>query len=1237
MDALPFTTLADGRFQVTRLVGEGGMGVVYEAFDREQRAPIALKMMRSSSGESTLRLKTEFRSLRDLRHPGLVRLGELFVERSGCFFTMELVEGVDLLEHVWNHRAWPRKSRSKTTVTTKRPTGPSERTVWDADTLRLEVLFDEPKLRAALRQVAEALVALHAAGKVHRDVKPNNVLVTPQGRAVLLDFGLAVDHGDAIAQGLIEGTIEYMAPEQAAGAPAQAPADLYAVGAVLYEALTGRPPFTGDPLEIITNKRTFDPLAPSLMFAGTPPDLEELCMKLLARDPAARPSAGVLASALGDGTQTITQRFGKVDPAPETIFVGRTAELAALHQAFDDARDRPIAVLVSGESGLGKSALMRQFAQEVRAREDALVFSGRCHAHESIPFRAFDGVADALSRYLLALPPQERNELLPSDTQGLARLFRVFERLSPPDHGSSFGGPGSGPPNGSATRGGADVRARRRRAFAALHELLSNLAERGPLALVIDDLQWFDSDSQLLFEGVLGQAPPPLLLVGMVRPVRRPVEALRAGILSLGVELRELTLPRLSETECAELARDLLPGGDPQTAARIAAACRGSPLFLEQMIASVGSGNDVAGTLEEVVWGRLGLLDPNVRAVLDLVCVADVAVDRATIARAAGVQRTELATAVSQLEELRLVRTTGARRQDLIEPYHDQVRQATRARLTPEQLMRRHRLLAEVLEKRSAPPWLVFHHWLLAGDPERAVPHAIEAAVGSQHELAARRVAKLCETALDLLPPDHPARRHLCRALAVALTNAGRGVDAAAWYLDAAAMAEGNEALELRRLAGDHLLRSGRLDEGLPVLREVLAEVGVKLPETPRQALTSLVWRRAKLKLRSIRKTTHDDDRARVRCDVCLSTGTTLAVVDTIAGASLHAQAMLDALAIGDPVRLAHALAMEIGYSAIDGTRAAARTQKIVADAERAADAAGTPLARAMVAWMRGMVAFLDGRYRLAQSLLDGAARSFAETCPGHVWEQSQAELFAAWSVSHLGELKDLANRIAEIERVARWHDDRYTATLACAGNSILPPLAADRPLAARERIDTAMKTWGQDGFQIQHVLAFSGHIEIDLYAGDREDAWKRVIATWPLLERSLQLRIQHVRVFALDIRARAAIVAGGRLVDEADAAAKKLAKEGSPWASGFGLARAAAVSAARGQSREALETLHAAERALSECELALHASSARLRIASLEGNGPIERSAAWRELASQGIVKPDRWMQMFTPWPSLR
>ena len=1230
---VPFSSLGDGRFQITRVVGEGGMGVVYEAFDREQRAPIALKMMRSSSGDAVLRLKTEFRSLRDVRHPGLVRLGELFVERNGCFFTMELVDGVDLLEHVWNHAAWPRR-KQRTTVADRRPTAPAhvDRTVWDADTLRLEVLFDEPRLRAALRQVAEALAALHAAGKVHRDVKPTNVLVTEQGRAVLLDFGLVAEKGDPIAVGLIEGTIEYMAPEQAAGAPARAPADLYAVGAVLYEALTGRPPFTGDPIDVITDKRAHDPLAPSLLFSGTPPDLEELCMQLLARDPGKRPSAAVVAAALADGGPGATRPFPKLELAPEVVFVGRTAELRALHQAFDDARDRPIAMLVSGESGLGKSALMRQFAQELRAREpDALVFSGRCHAHESVPFRAFDGVADAMSRYLLALPPDDRDDLLPRDTAGLARLFRVFERLSPADHASGTG---------------LDVRVRRRRAFAALRELLVNLAGRGPLALVIDDLQWFDADSQLLFEAVLGNTPPPLLLAGMVRPVRRAVEQLRTGIRALGLELRELTLPPMSDAEAAELAGQLLPpgaGADELAAARIAATSKGSPLFVEQIIASVRSGKRVGGSLDEVVWDRLGVLEPNVRAVLDLVCTADVALDRATIARAAAIQRTELADAVSQLEELRLVRTTGARRQDLIEPYHDQVRQATRARLTPEQLHRRHRLLAEVLEKRMAPPWLVFHHWIAANAPERAVPHAIEAAVGSQHELAARRVARLCETALELLPADHPARRHLCRALAVALANAGRGVDAAAWYLEAARESEGMEAVELKRLAGDHLLRSGRLDEGLPVLREVLAAVGFELPSSPRRALAQLLWRRARLRVFGRPRTRPgaiDDERARMRTDVCLSTATSLAIVDTIAGASLQAQAMLEALPLGDPHRTAQALALEVGYAAIGGRRAAAHTAAAIADAERAAAAAGTAEPKALCTWMRGMASYLDGRFKDARLELDAAARLYAETCPGHVWEQAQAEMFAAWACSHLGDLRELTNRVAEVERVARWHDDRYTQTQVCSGNSVLPPLAADRPDAARERVDNAVALWPQQGFHIQHALAFSAHLEVDLYqqAADRDAGWRRVLATWPAIDRSMLLRVQHIKMFFLDYRARAALAAGGReQIDDAEACARKVLKEGASWPDGLARARLAAVAAARGDAAGAATSLRQAIAELGAAGLALHAASATLRLASLETATALDRAPAWRELAAFGIVRPDRWMAMFTPWPSIR
>ncbi|HUQ03557.1 MAG TPA: protein kinase [Kofleriaceae bacterium] len=1234
-DVVPAQALANGRFRLTRLVGEGGMGVVYEAFDKDLRQAVALKMMRKPTGDSILRLKTEFRSLVDVRHENLVRLGELFVDGKTCFFTMELVEGVELLDHVWTGTKSTREKKQLTRTTLsggmslERMPSPGtggetgERTLWDADTLRLEVIFDETRLRATLRQIAEALAAMHSLGKVHRDVKPTNIMVSRTGRVVLLDFGLIAEHGDGVAVGNIEGTLEYMAPEQAAGAPAQPPADMYGLGVVLYEALTGRPPFVGDALEILTCKRTLDPMPPSAMFTGIPADLDQLCLSLLARDPAKRPTAADMTGMLVD--PMTTDAMPKLAPAPAVSFVGRGQELSELRRAFQDSRTHPVAILVDGESGLGKSTLMRQFAQELRS-SGALLFSGRCHAHESVPFRGFDGVADAISRYLISLPVEERQALLPADVAGLSRMFRVFERLAPQV--------------GEQQATGADVRTRRRRAFAALHELLCNLASRGPIALVIDDLQWVDADTMLLFEGILASKPPPLLLAGMIRPIRKRVNELKTGLSGLEIELRELSLPPLTVPECTELARALLRDETDERAAGIAAVCEGSPLFLEQMVAALQSGREVGGSFEQVVWERIGDLDDTTSDVLELVCAADIAIDQATIARAAGIGRQELIASVATLEKLRLVRTTGARRRDMIEPYHDRVRAATCAKLTPEQLQNRHHTLAEVLEKRQAKPWLILHHWLAANQPARAAPFAIDAAVGSQHELSARRVARLCEVALELLPPEHEARRHLCRALAVALANAGQGVAAAGWYLRSAEQSQGVEALELRRLAGDHLLRGGRVDEGLAVLRDVLAEVGVKLPTTRRDVLTSLLWRRARLALPYHRKIDNDSegaDRHRLRADVALSCGATLAIVDSILGASLHALGLLEAKRLDDPARLAMALNYEAGYAAIAGSTGAARTERALQDAAVAVKAAGTPLAEAQLQWMRGMNAFLSGRFKDAIVLLDGAARAFAERCPGRVWEQAQAELFAAWAVSHVGDLGELESRLEELVRVARWHDDRYTATQAGAGNSVLVPLAADDPTVARQRIAAAMEGWSTDGFHIQHVLALQAGCEIDLYAGDGAGAWKCICDAWPELERSLLLRIQHTKVFSLDIRARAAVASGDRAgLDDAAACVKKMQAEKLPWADALAHARLAGIAGARGQSDEAKTLLARAADELDAIDVSLHALTARLRLAALEGK-TIEQTPAWQALRDRGIVRPDRWMALFQPWRELR
>ena len=243
---------ARGRFTLRRELGRGALGVVYEAFDADRNVTVALKTLRAIAPDGLLpdglfRLKHEFRALEGIYHPNLVRLGELLEDDGHWLFTMELVDGVDFVRWV-------------------RPNG----------------TCDRARLREALRQLVEALRVLHRAGYVHRDVKPSNVLVTPEGRVVLLDFGLVsrVAEDDAFTGGLVAGTDGYMAPEQAAGLPVTPAADWYAVGVLLHEALTGELPRQ--------NVAALD---------GAPADLGELCSSLLASDPERRAEFPAIARA----------------------------------------------------------------------------------------------------------------------------------------------------------------------------------------------------------------------------------------------------------------------------------------------------------------------------------------------------------------------------------------------------------------------------------------------------------------------------------------------------------------------------------------------------------------------------------------------------------------------------------------------------------------------------------------------------------------------------------------------------------------------------------------------------------------------------------------------------------------------------------------------------------------------------------------------------------------------------
>ncbi|MBI4509939.1 MAG: AAA family ATPase [Deltaproteobacteria bacterium] len=1214
-----------GRFEIVGRLGAGGMGVVYEALDDETRTRVALKTIKEPSPEFILRLKREFRALQGLQHPNLVSLGELIELDGTWLFTMELVRGVDFVTHVRQAAGLGEEIAVSNTVDVRLGNTSSP---W----------FDESRLRSALVQLAMGLCALHQSGKVHRDIKPSNVLVTENGRVVILDLGLVADfHAREESEESCVGTAAYMAPEQAARGRVGPEADWYSVGVVLYEALVGRLPFEGPALRILLNKQETEPAAPSAA-AFVPADLDKLCVGLLRIDPAARPSGPDVLLALGANMPGARLTLSRTLAAP---FVGRREELAFLRAAFDETRrGQPLILHVHGESGIGKTSLVKRFTDLAALEAEAVVLFGRCYERENVPFKAMDGVVDALGRYMGKLPQAKAAFLVPRRAGLLMQMFPVLGKVrvlaEAPRHEI------------------AEPREHRAQVFSALLELLCRLADQCPTIVVIDDLQWADADSlDLLGDLLRPPDAPAVLLVTTWRETADSNDRLQDLESRLPGASKHLVLRPLPSGDARQLASALLElawpviEDAPRRAQVIAEDAAGHPLFIDELSRQLSVGGEAPARFEDSVLARIARLDARAQKILQLIMVAGEPILQVTVARAAGLEIGTVMRELSGLRVMNLVRTAGRGDSRMVEPYHDRIRRAVLGSFAPDVLKACHRDLARALEGGGdANPETLAMHYKGAGEDELAAKHVEEAANRASRSLAFDRAARLFRLALELGPKGASHARGLRIRLGNALASTGRGAEAAEEFLRAADGASAAEDLELRRLAAQQLLVTGHIDEGLATLRQVLAAEGISYPSTPLRALATVAWRRLRLVLGRKRLQVRDESvipgKDLARIDACYHVGTSLGVVDHVRGHAFNALGLLFAMKAGEPHRVARALAVEAGFHSVRGGRAVRRTLELLEKAEALAEKTSEPYVLALVRAVRGQAAHLWGRFREAHDLCQEAEALFGRHCVGVPWEITTARLWSSRALQYLGDVGELARRVPQLVNDFQSRNDRYGETSLRVSVSPFLCLAHDNPRAAKEEIAEGLHKWSPKGFHVQHYFALYSRVSADLYAGEVDEACRTLNEGLPELRRALLLRVQFVRIVMNDLRGRVALASSLRngadkqkLLREALKVAAQVEAEEAPWARPVAVLLRAGVAAAQGTTGGTLlALLEDALKGFEASEMGLHAACVRYWLGTIAGGHErhVLREQARLWMAAQAIKSPERMAALLAP-----
>ncbi len=1244
------------RYVVRRELGTGAVGRVYEAWDSQRRCEVALKTLVSLSPRSLYRFKAEFRALADIRHDNLAALEELVVEGETWFIVMELVRGVD-----WT--TWTRGPEGTRVDLLDNTTFLSMDSMPQLDVLPVDEErgdttnppsasppVDIDRVRDATVQLLRGVDALHRHGKLHRDIKPGNLIVTPAGRVVLLDFGLVYD-ADRVASELsrvdkVVGTAAFMAPETALGEPPTVAADLYSVGVVLFLALTGRLPFEGSMVEMLSNKQVRDAPAAGALVHGLPPDLEGLCTRLLSRDPDERPSAAEALRGLGQsaGSEVVHAQPG---------LIGRESERQELEEAWSRARaGRAVAVSVTAPAGTGKTTLVRGFLSEVKRYEEVWILRGRCHDREAVPFQAVDALMDSLRRKLTRLPEEERRTLDPGDVDALVSMFPVL--------GEVLDAETTDP---RALDGVVAGRAHRDAAIEAGARLLRRLVRKRPIVIYLDDAQWGDIGSARFLSRWMAELSRSRLLLLMVgRPGGPLLGALESDRLWMRMETRSVKVGLLDQTATSALVRpvveQLVGSGDPDGPIRwIVRESRGHPAlalelahaFEEEALAEGARDPDALKTLsfEDFLTHRLEALDRPVQRVLFAVALYGRPIPTGAVAKVLG--RETVDDDLAELVEQRMIRTRRMGMVQLVELIHTRIAKTVIHREPPEARARMHLDLAETLRGTGwADPHTLLQHTLAAGAHERVVTLAILAGDEAVSRLDYDQAAGLYRTALEYaMEHDTREQQGLIReTLAETLSLAGRGREASELFQELALGTTGEDRLAFLRRAAEQALYGGHVERAVTLFDDVLE--GLSLPplsQDPRTlgARAGTLWS----DLRRSLGLGASGRRRQERIDAGYALGVALQLFDPWRARAYHLAALREAEAARDEPRIVRSRCLDIAWRAREGANLR-RRENAIKELRGAAMALEDARLLGVLAVGEGISAYLDGSFRTALRVLSSAERQLVRVADPFAgsFELTVARLFRVRCLVYAGRLAE-ARRVREQVLADALERGNELLSRSLRGDILaLLELAEGDSEGVKRHVVDQIESWSGGRWPIQRMFAYRAETLRLLYDGRPVAALEvtdRMLETLPRLAEHVQLayHTDFLRGRVLVARAlmesdrqseerRGWLREASMRADRLDALPESVQRISSGFAE---LLRASIAWAEhpRSPNDRALAHLDAASMALDRADLGLMHRIARRGWAIEQGDAR-EQTAAEGWMQHEGIVDPARFAALYLP-----